>query len=280
MVKLINDKYITMKKNKIIYPIMASLMLVFSACEPIVEEEHLMNSTDADGVELKATNTTTGGNEIKLELLTPGISGHWDYMIGKALTDRATVIFPVTGTFNFAYRGTLGAELFAKTLPVTIDVLDHPVPPEWTALLGTDAVAGKTWVFYRDNPDANGDGPLWWYMSPADDPNSAGTAWWNAGICCGPSDANGKMHFDLDGAANYTHYETASATGAKGGFVLDVTGKRLIVNGGVELLGGTQAGDGTGVYTIVSLTNDKMVLWVNKGKMNAGTGWTFVFRPE
>lgn len=269
-----------MKINKIIYFIIASLMLVFSACEPIVEEQHLENNVNINDVELKATNTTTGGNEIKLELLTPGISGHWDYMIGKALTDRYTVTFPVKGTFNFAYKGTLGAEFFEKKLEVKIDVLDHPVPPEWTALLGTDAVAGKTWVFYRNNPDANGDGPLWWYMSPPDDPNSAGTAWWNAGICCGPSDANGKMHFDLNGAANYTHYETASATGAKGGFVLDVIGKRLIVNGGVELLGGTQAGDGTGVYTIVSLTNDKMVLWVNKGKMNAGTGWTFVFRPE
>jgi hypothetical protein len=269
-----------MKINKIIYFIIASLMLVFSACEPIVEEQHLENNVNINDVKLKATNTTPGGNEIKLELLSPGISGYWDYMIGKALTDRYTVTFPVTGTFNFAYKGTLGAELFEKKLEVKIDVLDHPVPPEWTALLGSDAVAGKTWVFYKDNPEANGDGPLWWYMSPADDPNSAGTAWWNAGICCGPSDANGKMHFDLDGAANYTHYETTSATGAKGGFVLDVIGKRLIVNGGVELLGGTQAGDGTGVYKIVSLTNDKMVLWVNKGKMNAGTGWTFVFRPE
>lgn len=269
-----------MKINKILYPIIASFVLVFSACEPIVEEQDSVNTTDVNGVELKATNTTSGGNEIKLEMLSSGISGHWNYIIGKALTDRSTIIFPVMGTFNFAYRGTLGAELFEKKVSVTIDKLDHPVPPEWGALLGVDAVKGKTWVFYKDNPDVNGDGPLWWYMSPNDDPNSAGTAWWNAGICCGPSDAKGKMHFDLNGAANYTHYATASATGAKGGFVLDVPGKRLIIDGGVELLGGTQAGDGSGVYKIVSLTNDKMVLWVNKGKMNAGTGWTFIFKPE
>lgn len=108
------NKILTMKINKIIYLIIASFMLVFSACEPIVEEQHLANTTDAAGVELKATNTTSGGNEIKLELLTPGISGHWNYIIGKALTDRSTIIFPVMGTFNFAYRGTLGAELFEK----------------------------------------------------------------------------------------------------------------------------------------------------------------------
>ena len=270
-----------MKNKKIIYLIIASLMLVFSACEPIVDEEHLSNTSDANGVELKATNTTAGGNEIKLEMLTTGISGHWDYIIGKALTDRATILFPVTGKFNFAYRGTLGAELFEKKVEVTIDKLDHPVPPEWGALLGADAVKGKTWVFYKDNPEVGGGGPLWWFMSPPDDPSSAMSAWWNAGAtCCPPVDADGKMHFDLDGAANYTHYATANATGAKGGFVLDVPGKRLIINGGVELLGGAEAGDGSGVYQIISLTNDKLVLWVNRGKKDAGTGWTFVFRPQ
>ncbi len=148
-----------MKNIKVLYLILASFVLVFSACDPIVEEQHLANTTNIDGVELKATNTTSGGNEIKLELLTTGITGHWNYIIGKALTDRATVVFPVMGTFNFVYRGTLGAELFEKKVSVTINKLDHPVPPEWGALLGADAVKGKTWVFYKDNPQANGDGP-------------------------------------------------------------------------------------------------------------------------
>lgn len=270
-----------MKINKIIYLIIASLMLFFSACEPIVEEDHLTNSVKIEDVSLKATNTTPGGNEIKLELLTPGVTGYFNYMIGKALTDRATIIFPVTGSFNFKYNGTLGSEFFEKVIPVKIDVLDHPVPPEWTALLGTDAVKGKTWVFYKDNPEEGGGGPLWWYMSPPDDPNSAGSAWWNAGAtCCPPKDANGKMHFDLDGAANYTYYETASAAGTKGEFVLDPAGKTLTISGGVELLGGAEAGDGTGIYKIISLTSDKMVLWVNRGKKDKTTGWTFVFRPQ
>nr|WP_315257500.1 hypothetical protein [uncultured Flavobacterium sp.] len=269
-----------MKINNKIYLFIASFMLVFSACEPIVDEEHLVDSTNVDGVQLVATQSTPGGNEITIEMVTPGITGYWDYNLGLALTNKKTFIYPIPGKATFKYTGTLGSQFFTKTIDVQIDKLDHPLEQDWYDLVGTDTEKGKTWVFYKDNPDANGDGPLWWYMSPADDPNSAGTAWWNAGICCGPSDANGKMHFDLNGAANLTHYETASGTGSKGGFVLDVPGKRLIVKGGVEVLGGKQAGDGTGVYKIVSLTNDKMVLWVNKGKMNAGTGWTFVFRPE
>jgi hypothetical protein len=269
-----------MKNKKIIYLLFASFLLVFSACDTIVDEQHLSNTTDAGGVELKATNTTAGGNEIKLEMLTEGISGHWNYIIGKALTDRATIIFPVTGTFNFAYKGTLGAELFEKKVEVKIDKLDHPVPAEWAALLGADAVKGKTWVFYKDNPQTNGDGPLWWFMSPPNNPDPASVmgAWWNAGICCPPSDANGKMHFDLNGDANYTHYETATAKGTKGLFTLDVAGKRLIISDGAKMLG-SAAGNADGVYTIVELTANKMILYLSNNEANS-TGWTFVFRPE
>lgn len=72
-----------MKINKITYLIIASLMLVFSACEPIVEEESLVNSTNVDGVQLVATQSTPGGNEITIDMVTPGITGYWDYNLGK-----------------------------------------------------------------------------------------------------------------------------------------------------------------------------------------------------
>lgn len=146
-------------------------------------------------------------------------------------------------------------------------------------MLGADAVKGKTWVFYKDNPEEGGGGPLWWFMSAPNSPSTAMGAWWNAGAtCCPPPDANGKMHFDLDGDANYTHYETAASTGTKGLFTLDVAGKRLIISDGAKMLG-SAAGNADGVYTIISLTEDKMVLYLNNNEAN-GTGWTFVFKPE
>ncbi|REG90462.1 hypothetical protein [Flavobacterium aquicola] len=263
-----------MKFNKIIYPIIASFLLVFTACESIVEEDHLSNTNTVEGVQLKAENTTQGGNEIKIEMLTPGITGHFNYIIGKALTDRATILFPVMGTFNFTYKGSLGAELFEKKVAVTIDKLDHPVPPEWGALLGTDAVAGKTWIFDQNGTPDN----LWWFMSAPNNPAGSMGAWWNAGgTCCPPSDANGKMHFDLNGDANYVHYENTSATGTKGTFILNPEGKTLTINDSKML--GYAAGNKDGVYTIVSLTANKMVLYLNNNETN-GTGWTFVFRPE
>lgn len=254
---------------------MASLMLVTTACDPIVDEQHLSNSTSVENVELKATNTTPGGNEIKLEMLTPGVTGYWDYIMDVALTDTHTFVMPVTGTFNFTYRGTVGAEFFEKSVPVTITTLDHEAPPEWGALLGPDAVAGKTWVF----DGVGGDGGKWWFMSPPDDVNSALTAWWNAGgECCPPVDVAGKMHFDLDGARNYKYYATAAGEALPGTYKLDLANKKLIIFDSKIL--GAEAGNNDQTYDIVSLTADKMVLYTPRSLKDKGTGWTFVYKPQ
>lgn len=261
-----------MKINKIVYLILASFMLVFTACDPIVEEEHLTNSTNVDGVKLVATQSTPGGNEITLDMVTPGITGYWNYNLGKALTNKIKFIYPIPGKSKFTYVGSLGSEFFTKTIEVQVDKLDHALDQDWYDLVGTNTAAGKTWVF-----DNTGSGSLFWFMSPPGNPDGAMSVWWNAGDCCAPSDVNGKMHFDLNGAANYTHYETQSATGTKGSFVLDVPNKKLIVNGAKML--GSAAGNKDGVYSIVTLTEDKMVLYLSNSE-TYGTGWTFVFRPQ
>lgn len=261
-----------MKINKKIYLLIASFMLVFSACEPIVEEENLVNSTNVEGVQLVATQSTPGGNEITINMVSPGITGYWDYNLGKALTNKITFIYPIPGKSTFTYTGTLGAEFFTKTIDVQVDALDHPLDQDWYDLVGTETATGKTWVFDKGN-----DGNLWWFMSPPGDPSGAMGVWWNAGDCCPPSDSNGKMHFDLAGAANYNHYETKTATPTKGSFVLDVANKKLIISGSKIL--GYAAGNKDGIYDIVALTEDKMVLYLRNNEAN-GTGWTFVYRPE
>jgi hypothetical protein len=262
-----------MKINKIIYPIIALFVLVFTSCEPIVDEEHLSNSTNVEGVELVATQSTPGGNEITIDMVTPGITGYWDYNLGKALTNKIKFIYPIPGKATFTYTGTLGAEFFTKTVDVQVDKLDHALDQDWYDLVGTDTAAGKTWIFDQNGPDS-----LWWFMSAPNNPDGAMGAWWNAGgTCCPPSDANGKMHFDLAGAANYTHYETMVATGTKGSFVLDVANQKIIINGSKML--GSAAGNKDGVYSIISLTENKMVLYLNNSE-TYGTGWTFVFRTQ
>lgn len=260
-----------MKNNKFLYLLTTTLVFLLAACDPIVDEQHLSNLQTKEAVNVSATNTTPGGNEIKLELKTTGVTGYFDYITGKAMTNSQTIVFPVAGTFEFTYYGTLGAEIFEKKIPLTITTLDHPVQPEWSALLGSNPVAGKTWVF----DGTAGSGKLWWFMSPNGDPSAAMTAWWNAGDCCGPDDQLGKMKFDLNGKLNYYYYASETATPVKGSYDLDIPNKKLTLFD-AKILGFKKENSGNS-YTIISLTPDKMVLY--QDMTTDGTGWTYIFKP-
>lgn len=247
-------------------------VLLFSACESIVDEKELMNNTDIEGVELVIGQNSSGGNLLVLEMATPGVTGYWDYNLGTALTNKVEIVYPIPGTSTFTYIGTLGAEFFEKTIDVTIDVLDTPLDQDWYDLVSENTAEGKTWVF----DGAAGDGGLWWYMSPPDNPYGV---WWNAGgECCPPSDASGKMHFDLNGAANYTRYSSADGSGELGSFVLDVANQTLTFSG-QKVLGAEGCGsNGEDVtYNIVELTEDKLMLSIPNG--SCGSGWSWVFVP-
>lgn len=251
-----------------------ALLLAFTACQPIVDEEDLTNTTDVEGVELVATQSTEGGNEITLEMATPGITGYWDYNLGQALTNKVTFIYPIPGEATFTYVGTLGAEFFTKTVNVQIDELDHALEQDWYDLVSENTAEGKTWVFAGEG----GDGGLWWFMSPPDNADGYLTAWWNAGgTCCPPEDAAGKMEFNLNGAANYVYYAGPDAEGQTGSFVLDVENQTLTVSGNT-LLGGTpDYRNPDGVYQIISLTEDELILYTPNNA--GGTGWTWIFKP-
>src|SRR5690606_4879689 len=154
---------------------------------------------------------------IELNMVTPGITGYWDYNLGQALTNKVEFVYPIPGKNTFTYTGTLGAEFFTKTIDVQVDQLDSPLDHDWYDLVSDNTETGKTWIFNG----TGGDDGLWWFMSPPDDPSSWEAAWWNAGgTCCPPEDANGKITFDLNGGANFNHYSSQDATPEKGSFVL------------------------------------------------------------
>jgi len=85
------------------------------------------------------------------------------------------------------------------------------------------------------------------------------------------------MSFDLDGAANFTYYSGPDASPVTGSFVLDVANQTLQVEG-ANILGSMEGGGNAGIFNIVELTEDKMVLFVPNAAW--GTGWTWVFVPE
>ena len=258
--------------NKKLSLLFALFALLFTACESIVDEKELENTTDVDGVQLVVGQNSNGGNLLVLEMATPGITGYWDYNLGTALTNKIEIVYPIPGKSTFTYKGTLGAEFFEKTIDVQIDVLDTPLDQDWYDLVGDETAAGKTWVF----DGVAGDGGLWWFMS--DPNNKPWSVWWNAaGECCPPSDATGKMHFDLDGAANFNYYNSPDASPQSGSFVLDVANQTLTVVG-PNILGAEEGGGNpSGVYNIVELTAEKMVLYIPNAAW--ATGWTWVFVP-
>lgn len=260
--------------------LLVSAVAFFASCDPVVDQEHLKNNSTVEGVELIATQNDQNGNTIELKMNTPGIVGYWDYNLGRAYTDRVEIVYPIPGTSTFTFTGTLGSEFFTKTIDVTVDVLDTRLDQDWYDLVSEDTSGGKTWVF-AGGPSP--DGGLWYYMSPPGDPAAWGTAWWNAGgDCCPPYDAAGKMHFDLNGAANYMHYTDASSgDNTLGSFVLDTENKKLTING-ADLLGaggegecGFNSGD---TYDIISLTEDELILYIPSAP--CGSGWTYIFKPE
>ena len=249
------------------------LALMVVSCDSIVDEKFLENSTTVEGVELVATQNSSNGNLIELSMNTPGVTGYWNYNLGKALTNKVEFVYPIPGTSTFTFVGTLGAEFFEKTIDVQVDVLDTPLEQDWYDLVSEQTAEGKTWVF---NGGPEPDGGMWWFMS---DPGNPWGLWWNAaGDCCPPVDAAGKMKFDLDGAANFTYYSGPDASPVNGSFVLDVENQTLQVNG-ANILGAEEPrGNPDGLYQIVSLTEDEMVLFVSNNA--GGTGWTWVFKPE
>jgi hypothetical protein len=272
-----------MNSRNIIVVLSMAFLLAISACEPVEVRDVLSNSFDRDNIELEVVQATEGGNKLSLRMNTPGVTGYWDYIIDNKYTDRVEVVFPFTGTHEFTYyvttpympNGDPGErEYVQKSITVDITKLDEALPEAYYKLVGDD-LGGKTWVF-DGGPDP--DGGLWWFMS--DPANNPWGIWWNAaGDCCPPADASGKMVFDLAGGANYTYYADAAGdpvTGSVFKFNGDYT--KLTIEGSANLLGSMDGGGNSGVFNIVELTADKMVLYVPDAAW--ATGWTWVFVPE
>ncbi|QTD38499.1 hypothetical protein JL193_04205 [Polaribacter batillariae] len=264
-----------MKNFKIKNLWMLIVIIIMAACSPIEDRDELVNSTDIEGVELVATQSTPGGNKITLSMVTPGVTGHWDYGLGLAFTDKVEFVYPIPGKSTFTYNGTLGAEFFSKTIEVQIDALDTPIDQDYYDLVSANTAAGKTWVFNG----TGGDGGLWWYMVAPNNPDGWQGAWWNAGgTCCPPPDATGSMKFDLNGGANFTYTSSPGATPVVSSFNLDVENQTLTIVGGNILGAQEPRGNPDGKYTIISLTETELILYVPTN--GGGTGWTWVFKPQ
>lgn len=275
--------------NKIFGLMGITALLALAGCDPIEDRQELSNSFNPDAIDLEVVQATNGGNKLSIQMNTEGVTGYWDYIIDEKYTDRVEVVFPFTGTHEFTFHATTpymtengnpeSREYVEKSVSVEITQLDEPLPDAYYKLVGEN-LEGKTWVF---DGGPTPDGRLWYFMSANDNPDGHMSPWWNAGgDCCPPPDAAGRMVFDLAGGANYTHFSGPDAEPSVGRFAFNGDYTKITIGGGADLLGhisheGVVAGSANGQYQIMTLTEDKMVLYVPSN--GYGTGWTWVFVP-
>lgn len=264
--------------NKINGFVAVLCMLAATACEPIEDRVELKNSFDPEKIELKVVQTTTGGNKLSLQMLTPGVVGYWDYGIDKKFSDRVEVNYPIPGKHTFTFYVTNGhvtktdkgfeTTYVKKTIDVQIDKLDAPLPEAYSKLVGTDFANGKTWTFDLTDPTK------WWYMTDAD-----WTAfWWQPETS---TQMNGKMVFDLNGAANLKTYGTPDAAAVSGKWAFNSDFSKITISGDANILAVEDGGvnnDGSKTYEIKELTANRMVLFQNN--MAWSPGWVWVFKAE
>ena len=72
------------------------------------------------------------------------------------------------------------------------------------------------------------------------------------------------------------HYASEGADAVIASFVLDVANKTLKINNANILGAEAPRGNPEGLYTIISLTEEEMILYVPNNE--GGTGWTWVFK--
>ncbi|ASB49971.1 hypothetical protein [Alkalitalea saponilacus] len=263
-----------MKLFKNIYLVIASFSILVMACDPIEDRDLLKNAFSPDDIEMAVEHSAPGSNLFTLKLKTPGVTGYWDYTIGKGFSNEVEVLYPITGTQTFSYvvsSGYIGnnmndIEYVVKSIDVEITQLDNEVPEQWGNLVGDGS---KTWVF--DKSDIT----RWWYMTDAD----PAAFWWQPDD--GPSDETGRMVFDLEGQPNFTYYASPDAEPVGNTtwvFNSDFSELRLI--GEANILGVEDGGvhvDGLKNYRILELTEDRLVLF--NTPVAWSPGWVWVFKP-
>jgi len=221
-----------------------------------------------------------------------GFVFHWD--LGNNQTangQKVSAYYPFSGVYNIVctISGAGGQNIIATTT-FKVDNTDPNISskPGWKELTGSGA--GKTWVYntvvtgddhypdycfqtYNDTTYDYGDGSRCW------EPKNG----W--GQCVGITpDINGEMDFDLVNGINYTYHHVAGDEGVKGTFILDWENRTLTVVNPYILDYNIECTEPsitvTGVYNIMRLTDDEMILWQKQTDIEWGTGWAWSFKRK
>lgn len=262
------------------------------SCEPNVDEESLPAPVDASKIDISVT--ADANNLVTMTNNTPGTIAYWQYkdsqgnLMGTSNLKEAKIMFPFSGTYDIFFTAySKGGAVEAEPVSITLENTNaaYFVEPEWEML--TKKVAGKTWVLDMASPIGwagldftyKEEGDVWSWL-----PTYAEAGW---------SMENkdwGEMTFDLDGAYNISVTQTAltdnSQTTQTGTFTYDIAKRKMILNGGVQLLiGGDYRPDVSDWSTlnVVELTETSMRLSVIRDQARSGEGKcqiVFHYKPK
>lgn len=257
--------------KKITCYILSIMTFVCMSCNPIDEKHEVGGIVPESELKLEVYPLTEGGNKIVLVNKTPKVGSHWNYGSGISVRQQDTVLVPFLGQKEILFTGVCAGGTVTATRTVTIDKILYPIEDEWALFAGTDK-NGRTWMWdYTELTDA-----VW---GNGGYPGNTGPAW--AQIKAGEMDEqdptvgrDGKMLFDLNGAANFTKISQEGKIVEKGSFKFDMTKRKVQADGTPWSIGTLTIVDGTilkGVspneggktiheFDILKLTDDKMVL--------------------
>lgn len=208
---------------------------------------------------------------------------NWRFANGvKSQEQELDVYFPFKGTYeNFIYMsGRAGTVI--ENHELVVPATDPAICEVEGLILLTGGCEGngKKWTWNQDEPGGDVSymtapydwDEFWWNPYPGDD-----------GVNL--ADLTNEIKFDLNGAYNFTRYETPGEIAEEGSFVIDLE-KMVIsfIDANIPNYDDPNLDENvilSGTYLIKELTEDKLVLWQDHSPNNGGAhdyAWTWEFK--
>ena len=279
-----------MKLNYYIYSLVASVLLVFSACTP---EEYEMGGKTftseelVEGVAYTVTHDADNPNIVYLKsLLGPEYTPLWEHPQGRSQEAEVTLQIAFEGTYEVTFGvETRGGVVYGAPTTFTIDnfCADFVTDELWAMLTG-GVGSSKTWIY--DNGSyglASGD------LSYGDPAGNPGWGWnnftsnWDPAAgegACGTADWPSYMTFDLNGNSNYSYYNAATGTTQTGLFSMN-TSDHTITFTNADLMHPDswteRKGDWRRDFRIITLTENQLRIGYERISGSWGGAWLEVF---
>lgn len=219
-----------MKLKSYIYSLIASVILMFTACSP--EDFDLgaksVTADDlAEGIAFTITHDSGNPNIVYLESkLGDNYTALWEHPQGRSQAKKVTLKIPFEGTYTVTFGvETRGGTVYGEPVTFTVnDFCAEFVTNELWTLLSGGVGESKTWIY--DNGKYGYLSGEISYGDPAGNPTfgwNSFTSNWDAemGHCGDNAMWESTMTFDLIGAANYSFYNSSDGTTQKGLFSMD-----------------------------------------------------------